>query len=113
MLLESPGVVPDAQPSLHSLGVAMSTSKGGLEIAEFCQQAHSKTLAQRFVNLTETVPFWTACSANEWMDKFNGERAGRAGWVKAEAQFGVGARGGRWALGGDEFSGRLAGRAPA
>ncbi len=54
----------------------MSTTAGDLEVGEFCQQAHAKKLAQRFVNLTVEVPFWTACSANEWVDKFNGEGRG-------------------------------------
>jgi hypothetical protein len=73
MMLETPAASVDRDPSLQSLGVPMTTDVGGLEVAEFCQQAHSKRLAERFVNLTAEVPFWTACSANEWMDKFNGE----------------------------------------
>lgn len=77
MMLESTGASVDSQPSLHALGLSMSTTSGGLEIAEFCQQAHAKSLAQRFVNLTNDVPFWTACSANEWLDKLNGAGRGR------------------------------------
>lgn len=71
-MLENSAVSIDAQSSLNAYGVPMTTSAGGLEVAEFCQKAHSQQLAQKFVNLTEEVPFWTACSANEWLDKFNG-----------------------------------------
>ena len=73
MMLETPGATIEGRPGLESLGVSMTTRAGGIEIAEFCQQAHSKRLAEKFENLTVEVPFWTACSANEWMDKFNGE----------------------------------------
>lgn len=61
----------DPSALLSGLGISMTTSIGGLQITEYCRKEHSEQLAHKFVNLTNDVPFWTACSANEWVDAFH------------------------------------------
>lgn len=55
---------------LRNLGISMTTAVGGMRVHEYCNRADAAALAARFRNLTNTVPFWTACGANEWMDKY-------------------------------------------
>lgn len=61
------GRVSHDEMSLHFATIAES----GEFIHEVCSKTHAKTLADKFVQLTKDVPFWTACGESKWMEEMH------------------------------------------
>lgn len=72
---EAEGEAAEGSPHalLDSMSLTAATQASGLRIREVCSRAHSKELAQTFVDLTVSVPYWTACGDTQWIDRLHGE----------------------------------------
>lgn len=53
-----------------SMHFATLSSKGEL-IHEVCSKSHARTLATKFLQLIQDVPFWSACGESKWMEEMH------------------------------------------
>jgi hypothetical protein len=63
---------PDSRVSHDEMSLHFATiAESGEFIHEVCSKSHAKTLADKFVQLTKDVPFWTACGESKWMEEMH------------------------------------------